>query len=498
MDFSSLLADELVIGIMDELELQPDLIRVSHVSQRWRSLVYVHPAFWRTIKINDAPIDAQYASPKWDLACAQLLASTGAGIVVKFDIRRGQGECVRRDALDQENSNDKPCGQQVQTLAATLALSMLRVIALEVATPYQVAKLLEQGGVFAGSWSLLERLKVDITDDEGSNGDCLSFDWAILRRLPKLRTLRLIHVHIQTLGRMPSHAVLEEFAWLPHPNANPFMRLPRLDQFAQQFPQLRSLELFGHSREFEVGDPSIALRRLAEFEYLRLSEGELRNLGADGLERVTSIHVLGASTPTFEALLQHFRFDGRKRVLEPPGLHFDLWPIEKVRMIQPMVVSELIPGGRARIFDFVNFHAYTWMPNVSSVATFANRVTKLSIPGMDWDQFIEALCNAEALTELVVRFTDDVDAIMNLRPHSRPACCRHLRSFTLQAVQKPYTGSAAVMVSSPLLRDFVRTNIDPEAHGKMRLVCDMVELVDKDIPPTLLQPYFTSIEVLDI
>ena len=140
------------------------------MSQRWRSLVYAHPAFWRTITIHDAPIDAQYAFTKWDLACAQILASTDTGIVVKLDIRRGQGEYVRHDALDQGDSNDAPYGQQVQKLAVTLAQSMHRVIALEVTTPYQVAKLLEQGGVFAGSWSLLERLKVDITDDEGSNG----------------------------------------------------------------------------------------------------------------------------------------------------------------------------------------------------------------------------------------------------------------------------------------------------------------------------------------
>ena len=490
MDHLSPLPEELAMTLLDYLVLQPDLIFVSHVSRRWRGLVKAHPAFWRTIQLRDPQIIAEIRIPQIERVQAQLLASTCTGLTVDLDLWRTLAPDPVPDASQLEFLR-----QQVGALSVTLTQNMCRVATLKMVVNHEIAGSLESGGVFKADSPLLERLDIEICDQQDELTEDVLFDWKILHCSPQLSALRLIRVPIISLHELSTHSMLEEFAWWPYPAIKVPTQLTRLDHFLDQLPRLRSLELLGSPVTVEAGNIDDVFLRLTRLKYFGLDNSILRELEITQLKHVPRIRVRNPSISTVQNLLAHF-CDVTSSSIEPPGLHFDLWPFESTRVAQPMVVSELSSSSRARVLDF---HSYLWLPHVPAMEDLANRVTRLSVPATEWDELIEALRSAKALTELVLRVTDDADAEMNLHAGRRLASCHQLRSLTLQAAQKAYERGRLVLTSASTFCDFVHHAIDPTAHRKMRLICDMVQWATSipegsPSPSELLESYFISVE----
>jgi len=428
------LPDELILKTLDHLELRPSLIRVSHVSQRWRALAISHPTFWKSITVCNTGGEEPKLSA-YSLALAQLQSSQNPGIEVRLDVRPGQqtwDDPWATGCLDDELPKK---GDLLLDLCLTIVQHLPRISSLCLAATHRVLTLMSDHSMFINLSPYLEQLELSVSPhDEGDPP--FIFHWSSVKLMPRLRSLCLRRIDTVSISDsefglpLPySYEGLQELVWR-RSSSHTAIRGPVVDELLQRFPSLHTLQLLKVPRDL-IPAPERLMARLAALRNLALSDGFMRLLDIARLSQVPRLRVRGASLSTIDKILEHFLNDqpptskGNETSTSAPSLEIDLRSSGHGWDGCPLSFMELVPGGRRRDFEIV---ASTWMPHVPAMPKIAQRVTKLSVRINDWLELFEALDGAPALEELVVRLRN----VGELGYNSPMVRCPKLVSFVLQ------------------------------------------------------------------
>lgn len=506
---ASILPRELIWAIFDYLPLRPDLIRVSHVSQRWRELARTHSSFWRDVDLRDSGFgDCSY---EYDLMTAQLRASeaTCTGLDLRIDINReaeGWTEPSSEDDWEKSLAEDLIDQHPATPMKCLLDLSVLlkdnahRIAQLRLKLSPMVLGSLIDAHFFDMPAPLLVELEV-ITHETRSWRRC-PFDWSCICRAPKLRVLRLnvdLDAEAYDKSLSISHGNLEELTWEPIYDGD--IQVPSVDVLLDLFPRLRFLNLPTHLRQQDFKDPAAASARIACFHRLGLPNQAFNLLDVARLTHVPHLYVHDSDLVAIHGAVSHFLQDAQSerdhKSLHSRQLYLQLWPWHVDSWLQPMMITDLSPNGRVRAFGIA---PYTQLREVSAMQGISNMVTRLALPIREWEKFIEVLDGAPAVHELAILVSSSYDGVY-FQEQPRIARSTKLRRVVLQASQKAHAPAETVDLFARDFASFIKRAIDPSMWRQMDLVIEGVNWIEDvgceefGTAKELLEPFFSNFEV---
>jgi len=509
-DIATTLPGELACAIFDHLPLRPDLIRISHVSQRWRELARTHSSFWKCVDLRDNGFSR--CSSEYSLMRAQLQASEATGLMIRIDINREDDYWTESDSKEDSDSQGEESDEEGVTIPLKLLVDMAhllkqnihRIAQLRLNLSPMVLSHLNYINLFEMPAPLLEELEVVVR--EVVTGRRCSFDWSCIQRAPKLRVLRM-QVDLAQKDNYKSldysHSCLEELQWKPVFDAD--IQLPPVEKLLDFFPRLRFLSLPEQLDRQDFNNPAAASARLAGFDWLGLPDEVLNLLDIARLTRVPHLYVYDPVPTAIHDIVSHFLHEERAQDHESSmqPLHVQNWPWDSDAWRQPFIVTELSPPGRVRAIDIVR---YTWLPNIPAMGAISNRVTRLAAPMKEWQELIEAFCGVPALIELTILVSSSNDRAHFQR---QPGVVQspHLKRIVLQAAQKTYAPPRPVELYPRDFAAFIERAINPDVRRGMDLIVEGINWVkdaeddyletleeDPEILEELMAPFFSNFQ----
>lgn len=352
-DATAILPYELIHAVFDHVTLS-DVIRASHVSQRWRALAFQHPTYWHSVEVHEAE-DAPLRPSILQRAAAQLSRCSSYPVQVAI---------TRHFPLGQ--------GEDLEFLRALMG-NMHRIGKLSIQTDY-----------FA-----METAYTTMLSSSGNARTCGTR--ALPPSVSSLRELTLVNVKIPT--RCAEFQTVTDLCYLMDDRS-----ILSLDWLSEAFPNLQRLSL--HGVDFGPSEPAgRTVTWVGSLCHLALDATAFAKIACvPGVPKINSIHIQDPRVGDVSVLVSHFQ-EGQLQV--------DLQEWNSSR--QPMTITES-PSGLRRVMDFVD---YVWLPDVPTLPAVSARVTELSLPMDNWDEMFTAFSHIPSLVRLAVGLDEDSDEFPN-------------------------------------------------------------------------------------
>ncbi|KZW02284.1 hypothetical protein EXIGLDRAFT_829476 [Exidia glandulosa HHB12029] len=362
MDSTSALPPELLYAIFDHIGLW-DIIRASHVSQRWRVLACHHPTYWRRVVLREDK-HFYFVPATIDRAIAQLTRSSASPIDVSV-VRHFIEPAARAQA-------------QFNDLHRVLVENFHRIGALV----------------------------LHVLGTECDVGPTYS---TILQQVSATGLSSQIHLRHLTLTnvQLPEATTLFEGVVSFRYMASDGLDVMAVNRLIAMFPVLEELDLTGV--ELDASTIPVGIESwISHIRYLRLYAPRSRDfLALPSIARIPHVCVANPTVSDATSIVSHIC---KVQVDVELGLTY----IKESRFCQPLTLVTR-PTGLTRALEFMDSVS---LPDVQNLASLSASISNLSIPIDDWEEAIGALPHLVSLRSLTLRLVTHLPIIVDTELHA--------------------------------------------------------------------------------
>ncbi|KZW02276.1 hypothetical protein EXIGLDRAFT_484288 [Exidia glandulosa HHB12029] len=361
MDSTSVLPPELLQGVFDHIGLS-DVIRASHVSQRWRVLACQHPTYCRRVVLHETA-EQPSKSSLVERAIAQLTLGSTAPIDVDvvryFPASELVAQCDR-DFLRVLVDNF----HRVGTLA-------LHVLGRECDAAALYATLFRQVLDTRASTAHTQLRRLTLTNV------ALPDETTVFERVVSLR-----------YGGQHMHDVRITVDWL-------FTTFPALEEL-----DVTDVELDTSTVSDDIGS------WLSRLRYLRLNVPSSPDfLALPSVAHIMHVAVVNPTAADAVTIVSHIG-DGQVDVA--------LAEVDEARRCQKLTLIWRLNG----IIRDLEFRNFVWLPDVPNLAPLSYHVSTLSLPLSDWDEAVQAFPHLVTLRCLTLILNETLQSELDTVLHA--------------------------------------------------------------------------------